>query len=392
MKISFAHIGAATLAMERLLKDLGHEVIAPLQPTARTFSLGAIHSPEFACIPFKILMGTYLESMERGADALLSAGGRGPCRAGYYGEIHVRILRELGYAPQMFFIWPPYKVPLDTYKKLNKLRGRTSWIQLAQVIKKAWKMVMAIDDLELFSHRVRPLEREKGSTTKAFNKALGYIKEARTEQEIAEARDAGMLTLKKVPTVSERNILRVGIVGEIYVQIEPTANFFLEETLGEMGVECHRSIFLTNFVRHDVFSRHGDLNAKELAKPYLPEKIGGHGQNSIGDVVKFAAHGFDGVIQLAPFTCIPEIVAKSMMPHLSRELNIPVLTLFIDEQTGRGGIETRLEAFVDLMRQKRVREEVNSDNETFAQVASASTFSFPQKQKKYRDILVGKAE
>ncbi len=179
------------------------------------------------------------------------------------------------------------------------------------------------------------------------------MRQAQTEKDIGEAKDAGMLELRKVSQRSEVDVLRVGIVGEIYVQIEPAANFFVEETLGEMGVECHRSIFMTNFVRHDVFSRHGDLTAKELAMPYLPENIGGHGQNSIGDVVKFAANNFDGVIQLAPFTCIPEIVAKSMMPHLSQVLNIPVLTFFIDEQTGRGGIETRLEAFVDLMRQKR---------------------------------------
>ena len=88
-------------------------------------------------------------------------------------------------------------------------------------------------------------------------------------------------------------------------------------------------------------------------RPYLPQLIGGHGQNSVGDVIRYARMGYDGVVQLAPFTCIPEIVAKSLMPHLSREYNIPVLTLFIDEQTGRTGAETRLEAFVDLMEQRR---------------------------------------
>ncbi len=353
MKISFAHIGYATMAMERLLQDLGHEVIPPLQPTANTFSLGAVHSPEFACIPFKILMGTYLEAMERGADALLSAGGRGPCRAGYYGEIHQRILRELGHEPRLFFFWPPYQVPLDTLKKLNGLRGKTSWLQMVRYIKKAWKMMIALDDLEILSHRIRPLETETGATSKAFRQALGYIRQARTLEEIEEASIAGIERLHQVPQDPNREVLRVGIVGEIYVQIEPAANFFLEEMMGEMGVECHRSIFMTNYVRHDVFSRHGDLSARELAQPYLPLNIGGHGQNSIGDVVRFAAKSFDGVIQLAPFTCIPEIVAKSMMPHLSQELDIPILTFFIDEQTARGGVETRLEAFLDMIWQKR---------------------------------------
>jgi predicted nucleotide-binding protein (sugar kinase/HSP70/actin superfamily) len=62
------------------------------------------------------------------------------------------------------------------------------------------------------------------------------------------------------------------------------------------------------------------------------------------------------VVQLAPFSCIPEIGAKSLVPQLSKEYGIPVLTLFIDEQTGAAGVQTRLEAFVDLMEQRRSRD------------------------------------
>lgn len=81
--------------------------------------------------------------------------------------------------------------------------------------------------------------------------------------------------------------------------------------------------------------------------------IGGHGVNSIGETVLYAQHGFDGVVQLAPFACIPEIVAKGILPSVSRDYGIPVLTLFIDEQTGKAGVQTRLEAFVDLLERRR---------------------------------------
>jgi predicted nucleotide-binding protein (sugar kinase/HSP70/actin superfamily) len=56
---------------------------------------------------------------------------------------------------------------------------------------------------------------------------------------------------------------------------------------------------------------------------------------------------------VAPFTCIPEIVAKSILPRVSQDFRIPVLSLTIDEQTGRAGVETRLEAFIDLLRERR---------------------------------------
>ena len=67
----------------------------------------------------------------------------------------------------------------------------------------------------------------------------------------------------------------------------------------------------------------------------------------------YARQGYDGVIQLAPFTCIPEIVAKGVLPSVSRDLDIPIISFFLDEQTGEAGFRTRLEAFVDLLVRRR---------------------------------------
>ena len=179
------------------------------------------------------------------------------------------------------------------------------------------------------------------------------IDEANTLQEIWEAREAGLKILNNIPIDANRHPLKVGIIGEIYVVLEPAANHYLQIMLGEMGVQTERSIYLSSYARKNtIINLEGDVFAK--AKPYLNEApIGGHGVNSVGETVLFAQHGFDGVVQLAPFSCIPEIVAKSIMPAVSRDLNIPVLTLFIDEQTARAGVQTRLEAFVDLMERRR---------------------------------------
>ena len=88
MKVGFGHMGTLTPIMELILEDLGHESITPTRPTRKTLARGAKYAPEFACIPFKIVLGTYLECLERGADTLASGGGYGPCRAGLYGELH----------------------------------------------------------------------------------------------------------------------------------------------------------------------------------------------------------------------------------------------------------------------------------------------------------------
>ena len=78
--------------------------------------------------------------------------------------------------------------------------------------------------------------------------------------------------------------------------------------------------------------------------------IGGDGWESVGEKVLHAGE-YDGLVHLAPFTCMPEIIAENIMPS-TRE-SIPVLTILCDEQIAKAGVLTRLEAFVDLLERKR---------------------------------------
>ncbi len=346
-------MGTLTPVMEMILEELDHFSVTPNRPTRQTLVLGAKYSPEFACIPFKIVLGTYLECLERGAEVLVSGGGYGPCRAGLYGELHTRILKHINYTPEMIFFWPPLKKPVHFFSQLARLKNGFSWSHLWRTVKKAYSKLAILDDLELLAQSARPREIVSGSTTRAFNKAFKLVKEAKTSNDIATAGEEAVAMLKNVSTDQHKRPLRVGIIGEIYVQLEPFANFYLEEQLGHLGVEVRRSIYLTSYTKHDILSTKGDIKSRDLAMPYLAQKVGGHGQNSVGDIIKYSTMGYDGVVQLAPFSCIPEIVAKSLVPELSKKYKIPVLTLFIDEQTGAAGVQTRLEAFVDLMEQRR---------------------------------------
>jgi len=353
VKVSFAHMGTLTPIIEMIAEEMGHEVIVPHRPTSRTLALGAKYAPEFACIPFKIVLGTYLESLKRGAETMVSGGGYGPCRAGLYGELHRRILKDLGYDCRFIFFWPPLRKPTHFYRQLKALKGRNSWRRLWHTVKRAYAKLAVFDALELMAQNIRPRELTAGSTSRAFEQAMGLMRPARSEAEIGKLGEEARELLRLVPVDENHRPLKVGIIGEIYVQLEPFANFYLEEKLGHMGVEAQRSIYLTSYTRHDVLSTKGDMGSRRLAMPYLAQKVGGHGQNSVGDIIRYARMGYNGVVQLAPFSCIPEIVAKSLVPRLSREYEIPVLTLFIDEQTGATGVQTRLEAFVDLMEQRR---------------------------------------
>lgn len=354
MKITFPYMGTSHIAFKMLIEDLGHEPIVPPKPSKKTLTYGTQNSPEFACLPFKILLGSYLEAIELGAEMVITSGGAGPCRAGYYGVLHQKILQDMGHDVRIMVMESPFRNIFDFLGKIRSVIGPSgvSWWTFVKVFRKAWEKLKVLDETEYLSHQVRPYEINKGQTTKVFKECLQLIDDAVTTADIIEAGENSKKKLGAVPQDRSRRILRVGIVGEIYVVLEPFANHDIEIMLGEMGVQTHRSIYLSDWTRESTgYESKEDII--KAASPYIDELFGGHGIYSVGHSVLYAQKGFDGVVQLAPFTCIPEIVAKPILSTVTKDHGIPVLTIFLDEQTGKAGLQTRLEAFVDLLRQKR---------------------------------------
>ena len=160
--------------------------------------------------------------------------------------------------------------------------------------------------------------------------------------------------LNQVTKNTQAQPLIVGITGEIYVLLEPFSNLDVESELGKLGVEVRRSLFLSEWTKFSFFLNPLGINEKarihKAALPYLKRDIGGDGWESVGEKV-LHANGYDGLVHLVPFTCMPEIIAQNIMP--STKEKIPVLTILCDEQITKTGMLTRLEAFVDLLECKR---------------------------------------
>jgi predicted nucleotide-binding protein (sugar kinase/HSP70/actin superfamily) len=348
-------MGESYRTFRMLMNDLGNEVILPPRPNKRTLDFGVRYSPEFACLPLKILLGTYIETCKMGAELIVTSGGSGPCRAGLYGQLHKKILNSIGFPVDIIVFEAPKNHPIDFLRKIRRLNPcRLSYRAVWECIKRSWEKLKYLDDMEKLTHVVRPREMAKGSTTRVYREVLEWLDSAYTMSEIKDAGESALEAVRAVPQNPDKKVLKVGIVGEIYVLLEPASNLEIEETLGNLGVEVHRSMFLTGWTKDNTVKETSEiLTVKDAAKPYIPLCIGGHGQESVGHTVLYAKEGFDGVIQLAPFTCIPEIVARTILTRVSREHNIPVLTFFLDEQTGKAGMATRLEAFTDLMRRKK---------------------------------------
>ena len=99
MKVTFPYMGPV-IGYKKMFDLLGHDVVMPPKPSKETIDLGVKYSPEFACF-IKVLMGSYIPVNRGRKRYIFSSGGHGPCRAGFYGKLHSKIIKSLGYDTQV---------------------------------------------------------------------------------------------------------------------------------------------------------------------------------------------------------------------------------------------------------------------------------------------------
>lgn len=359
MRASFPHMGNLDITVSGLLYTLNADMVVPPPITRRTLELGVRYSPEAACLPFKLNIGNFIEAMELGADTIIMIGGWGPCRFGYYSQVERDILKKLGFDFNMIIIEAPESRWYDLLRQVKSVgRNVTTW-QLMKGLKFAWEKTVAADQIERTYLSTLSYSRYPDIVAAGYQKARQRLLEARTRDEV-NAVVSDYLTETERMVKVYRDPVRIAVIGEIYTMLEPFANFNIQERLARMGVVCERSLYLAEWINdHLTGSRLAAGSAKshtQMGDSYLPCWVGGHGKETVGYAVSFARQGYDGIIQIGPLTCMPEIVAEAILPQVSKDEGVPIMSLWVDEQTGEAGLQTRLEAFVDMVeRKKRLR-------------------------------------
>ncbi|HHV30490.1 CoA protein activase [Acetivibrio mesophilus] len=362
MIITFPHMGNTYIAVKALLDDIGAEYVIPPLSSKRSLEIGTKYAPEMACLPLKINLGNFVEAYEKGANTILTAGGRGPCRFGYYCEMSREILQDNGYDMDVIVLEAPDGDIMKFVGKIKKLAGSLNIYRILKVIKNTTLVAKRVDELERLAFKIRPREIRRGSTDRIYESFRKKVVDVKGSQEILKLVEDTKNQLLKLEIDKDFKPMRIGIVGEIYTTIDSYSSFNIDSILGNMGVEVYRENTISGWIIEHMlkavvpFAK--DKRYAEAAKPYLGTMIGGHAQETIGNTILYAQSGFDGIIQIYPLTCMPEIVAESILPAVERDYNIPILTLIIDEMTGEAGYMTRIEAFVDLLNKRRERVEV----------------------------------
>ncbi len=360
MKVSFPHMGNLHIILSSGLRSLGIEPIVAPYNSKKNLSIGTRYSPEAMCLPYKLVLGNFIQAIEMGAEALLMIDCPGICRLGQYSSSAREVIKGLGYENVEFINLDLYKGKLgELYKGFSRASGNFNPVDLVYSLTIMMMKIDLLDKLERQLSYYRAREVEIGTAEKAYKKALKDVENALKINEINEAFNFGMNLISKTPIDRTKRIVNIDLTGEIYVVLDYFSNLEIEKELGQMGVQVNRKInlsdwtnafFIPSFARRN--ETHGE-RASRFAKDFLKRDIGGDAIESIGDTAHAGEFESDGVVHLLPFTCMPEIISQNILPNVRNEKDIPVLSLVLDEQMGKAGYITRLEAFVDLVKRKK---------------------------------------
>ncbi len=139
--------------------------------------------------------------------------------------------------------------------------------------------------------------------------------------------------------------VRVALLGYPYAIFDPYISAGVYEKLNKLGV--------------DIFT-YEQLPAKQMRhySRVLPQNFFWYYSNQVcwaGLYLLEHKQEVDGIIHVTAFGCGPDAMVDKTLELEAKHAGVPFLSLTIDEHTGEGGVQTRLEAFVDMLWARQAR-------------------------------------
>ena len=188
----------------------------------------------------------------------------------------------------------------------------------------------------------------KKETKRAFSKAQQFFSTFQKGwgDRINKLPSRQLFDLKIFTPYGEKKspLLNVAIIGHPYNLFDIDINKDIITLTKGLGMEILTSDHLSE--------EEIDRQISDLSK----EIYWSSGREIVGSLLHFLSGGVDGVIFLTSFKCGIDALLQELIKRrlkVQGGTSIPFLTLSFDEHTGREGLTTRLEAFRDVMEERK---------------------------------------
>jgi len=141
---------------------------------------------------------------------------------------------------------------------------------------------------------------------------------------------------------------RVAVVGHAYNLFDSGANLGLLRRLAALGCRVITSESLTE----------AEVQTESVVLP--KEIFWSAGRRVLAAVTRFTRERLvEGIVHVVSFGCGPDsMVGEIAEREVRRSSDLPYMVLTMDEHSGEAGLQTRLEAFVDMVRRRGLSSEL----------------------------------
>ena len=389
-----------------LLENTGPEVV--LQ------GLKYVHND--TCYPALLVIGQMIDALSSGRydldrTALIITQTGGGCRASNYIHLLRKALVKAGYE----------KVPVVSLN-LSGLEKNSGFKLSLTMLRKLIVSLVYGDALMLLSNQVRPYELQSGESdalvarwietlTQLYNrgKALS-VREMKTNLDRITADFAAIL-------IEKREIVKVGVVGEIYVKYSSLGNNNLEEFLaqqncevmvpGIMGFMLFKTdnrledikLYGGNAIKYAVIKAFMDyllrmeqalIEAVKKYPQFLPPSSYQHTKSLVDGVIGYGSKmgegwlltaemlelvelGYGNIVCTQPFGCLPNHICGKGMIRSIRAIDerANIVPIDYDPSATRVNQENRIKLMLSVAREQLGNKDsaVKQDEKTFATIS-----------------------
>ncbi|MCJ7605912.1 MAG: acyl-CoA dehydratase activase-related protein, partial [Dehalococcoidales bacterium] len=380
------YMGDHAYLLAGAMRHGGVSALPLAESDAQTLEIGRKYTTGKECYPSIITTGDIVkQTMAADFDptraAFFMPAASGPCRFGQYNRLHRVILDELGLQD----------VPILVFDQTGGYRNDLSNMGTGFRIN-AWRSFMILDSMQKMMQERRPYEVNKGETDAVYREQLDRLiknvgQDSATLKAFSrQARQA--FGAVKIDRSTPKP--RIGVVGEIFVRSNHFANDGLIRTLERLGGQVgippveewfdyidHQRKFryrhhleggwrdwarqkITEIVMERTvepfrreFDDHIELFTREASAQsiidrghaYLTPAVEGEAILSMGRVVEYAEQGFDGIVNIIPFGCMPGTIVSLLLHQFRQDYGLPVLNVIV-EGTQNTGQDIRFDAFI----------------------------------------------